>query len=56
MSVAPSPPVTPYPLPYTLYPCILYTYSQRKGDGGESLTREKVRGATVHKAGSKVTT
>jgi hypothetical protein len=33
--------------------CILYAYSHRKG--GE-LTREKVRGATVHKAGSKIPT
>jgi hypothetical protein len=33
----------------------LYTYSHREGGrGGESLTREKVRGATVHKAGSKI--
>jgi hypothetical protein len=27
-----------------------------KGVGGESSTREKVRGATVHKAGSKIPT
>jgi hypothetical protein len=32
----------------------VYTYSQRrKGEGGEGeLTREKARGATVHKTGS----
>jgi hypothetical protein len=41
---------------YTLYicaifVCIPYTYSHREG-GGE-LTREKVRGATVHKAVAK---
>jgi hypothetical protein len=35
--------------------CIQYTYSHREGKGGE-LTREKVRGATVHKAGSKIPT
>jgi hypothetical protein len=34
-----------------LYTCIQYTDSYRKG-GGE-LTREKVRGAIVHKAGRK---
>ncbi len=45
----PSPP----PL-YTLYTCILYAYSHREG-GGE-ITRVKVRGATVHKAGSKIPT
>jgi hypothetical protein len=33
--------------------CIQYTYSHRDGKGGE-LTREKVRGVTVHKAGSKI--
>jgi hypothetical protein len=30
---------------------IQYTYSHR--EGGEELTREKVRGAIVHKAGRK---
>jgi hypothetical protein len=44
-------PRTPYPPLYTLY-TVQYTYSHR--EGGESLTREKVRGATVHKAGSKI--
>jgi hypothetical protein len=55
----PSPPMTPY-LPLThcirVY-FIVYTYSHREGgrEGGE-LTIEKVRGATVHKAGSKIPT
>jgi hypothetical protein len=51
---APSPPMTPYSAsPYTLYTCIQYFYSHREvGEGGE-LTREKVRGAIVHKAGRK---
>ncbi len=40
------------PLPY--YDPIPHTYSYREG-GGE-LTREKVREATVHKAGSKIPT
>ncbi len=34
-----------------LYACIQYAYSQGKGRG--ELTREKVRGAIVHKAGRK---
>jgi hypothetical protein len=42
--------------PYTLYTCIQYTYSHREGREGESLIREKVRGALVHKAGSKIPT
>jgi hypothetical protein len=38
------------------YMCIQYTYSHMgRGEGGE-LTREKVRGATVQKAGSKIAT
>jgi hypothetical protein len=48
-------PRTPYPPspPYTLY--VQYTYSHREGGRrGESWTREKVREATVHKAGSKI--
>ncbi len=36
--------------------CIQYTYSHRKGERGKSWTREKVRRATVHKAGSKLPT
>jgi hypothetical protein len=45
------------PPPYTLYIYVytVYTYSHREGVG-EELTREKVRGATVHKAGSKIPT
>ncbi len=55
MYEAPFPPMTPNPssTPYTLYTRILYTYSHRGGEEGE-LTREKVRGATVNKAGSKI--
>ncbi len=41
------------PPPYTLYTCIQYTYSHREGGREESWTREKVRGARVHKARSK---
>ncbi len=48
---APSPPSTPYSPPYT-HTCILYSYSE--GRGRERWTREKVRGATVNKAGSKI--
>jgi hypothetical protein len=33
----------------------VYTYSHREGDGGEQ-TREKVREATVHKAGTIIPT
>ncbi len=48
-------PRTPYPSPlYTLYTCIQYTCSL--GKGGESWSSEKVRGATVHKAVSKILT
>ncbi len=55
LSEAPSYPMIPYPPPpYTLHTCILYTYSHKEG-GGE-LTREKVRGATVPKAGLKIPT
>jgi hypothetical protein len=43
---APSPPMTPYPPSYTLY---MSTY--REGGRGGELTREKVRGAIVHKPG-----
>ncbi len=42
------------PEPHT--PPIQYTYSHRKGGRGKSWTREKVREATVHKAGSKIPT
>jgi hypothetical protein len=51
-------PHTP-PNPYTLYTCIQYTYSaysHTEGGGGKSWTKDKVRGATVHKAGSKIPT
>ncbi len=53
LSEAPSPPMTPYSAtPYTLYTCV-YTYSHREEDEGGELTREKVRGAMLHKAGWK---
>ncbi len=56
LSEAPSPPMTPYPSsPHTLRTCIQYTYSHREGGGG-GLTTGKVRGTTVHKAGSKIPT
>ncbi len=50
----------PIPLPpYTLYACIMYCILIHTGKGegvGEELTKEKVRGATFHKAGSKIST
>jgi hypothetical protein len=36
--------------------CIVYFFTQRRGGGGERLTREKVRGVIVNKAGSKMET
>ncbi len=55
-------PPPPYTLYSTVYTCTGYTvygtgtYSHREGGGGnESWSREKGRGATVHKAGSKNT-
>ncbi len=44
---------TPPPLPATHFLHLLYFDT---GKGGESWTREKLRGATVHKAGSKIPT
>ncbi len=41
------------PLPYTLFTCTQYTYSRREGGRGGELTREKVRGTMVHKAGRR---
>ncbi len=52
----PEPHTSPPPLHTVLYTVIKYTYSHREGGRGESWTREKVRGATVHKAGSKIPT
>ncbi len=51
LSESPFPPMTPYP-PYTLHSEYLFTQS----GGGVELTREKVRGAPVHKVGSKIPT
>jgi hypothetical protein len=42
--------------PYTLYTCIQYTYSHREGEGEAGRVNQKVRDATVHKAGSKILT
>jgi hypothetical protein len=42
--------IPPPPYVYTVY-LLIHT-----GKGGGELTREKVRGATVHKAGSKIQT
>jgi hypothetical protein len=60
LSEDPSPPITPphpppplhtvYEYMYTLYIILIHT---GKGGGGEELSREKVRGAIVHKAGRK---
>ncbi len=41
------------PPPYTLYTCILYTYSHREGGGGRANQREGYRGATFTKLGRK---
>ncbi len=50
-------PRTPYPsFTHCTYTCIQYTYSHWEGGRGQSWTREKVREATVHKAGSKIPT
>jgi hypothetical protein len=46
----------PLPLLYTEYVYTVYfryTYSDREGGRGEDWFREKIRGAIVHKAGSK---
>ncbi len=52
-----SPPMTPYSPPYTHNTCIHYTVILvHTGKGGGELTREKVRWAKVHKAGSKIPT
>ncbi len=47
---------TPQPLPATHGLYMLYFDTGKGKGGGESWTREKVRGATVHKAGSKIPT
>ncbi len=51
---------TTYPSPPPLTHCIsvysIQIYTGKEGRGGETLTREKVRGAIVHKAGSKIPT
>jgi hypothetical protein len=39
-------------IPPPLHTVNVYTYSHREGE--ESLTRENVRGATVHNSGSKI--
>jgi hypothetical protein len=47
---------TPPPPPlHTVYVHVR-SYSHREERGGMGLTREKVKGATVHKAGSKIPT
>ncbi len=57
LSVAPSLPMTPYsPLTHCIRVySILVPVRTGKGGGGE-LTREKVRGTIVHKAGSNLPT
>jgi hypothetical protein len=58
LSEAPSPPMAPYPsLPlHTVYvhTVLIHTGKGEEGRGGGELTREKVGGTTVHKAGSKI--
>jgi hypothetical protein len=48
----PPPPPLLHTVPIRVYQ---YTYSHKEG-GGESSTREKARGTTVHKAGSIIPT
>ncbi len=51
LSEAPSPPLTPIIPPlHTVHVYTVYFFTQGRGEEGE-LTREKVRGAIVHKAG-----
>jgi hypothetical protein len=45
----------PLPSYNTIAPLTVFLFTQVRGEGGE-LTREKVRGATVHKAGLKIPT
>jgi hypothetical protein len=48
------PPIPSPPRCYTLYEyIILYLFTQVGGEWGGELTREKVRGAMLHKAGRK---
>ncbi len=60
LSEAPSPPTISYTLPPPLTHCKrvrVYCILIHTGKGGgKRRTREKVRGATVHKAGSKIPT
>ncbi len=44
------------PPPLHIVYSILIQYSHREGGDGRESNREKVRGATVYKAGSKVLT
>jgi hypothetical protein len=53
LSEAPSRPMTPNPPPppiHTVYAYTVYLFTQGRGEEGE-LTREKVTGAMLHKAG-----
>jgi hypothetical protein len=55
LSEAHSPPMTP--LPPSLAHCMrVYCIIIHEGKGGRELTREKVRGATVHKTWLKIPT
>ncbi len=60
LSEAPSPPRTPYPPTLShcirVYRILIHTGKGGRGGGGGELTGEKVRGATVLKAGSKIPT
>ncbi len=42
--------------PYTMYTYVYSEYLFTQGRGGRRWTSEKVKGATVHKAGSKIPT
>ncbi len=46
----------PPPTLYTVYVHIVYLFTQGRLEVGECCTREKYRGATVYKAGSKIPT
>jgi hypothetical protein len=48
-------PYHPPPPLHTVYVCAVYLPTQGRGEGGE-LNQREVKGATVHKAGSKIST
>jgi hypothetical protein len=45
-----------YPITHCVYSTCTYSYREWEKGGGWGRSREKVRGATAHKAGSKIPT